>query len=369
MTTNNQDRGSRDLAAIVEQLGPREREEARRLSERLSLEDSASVSRFGNDIQEEIAEFAGSILAQVRSGRSGEVGETVTELILAVQQVPAELSGRKRALGGLPIVGKWLGGAKRALQQTQTLEVQVDTIRGRLDEAYIMLQKDIQLLDLVLKRNHEYFRRLELHIAAVQLRLREAEREERPRLSALADEGTDPWDGQRLGELDAFIRRLEVRLDDFNRTRFLSLTQAPRIRLLQQGEQLMMEKIQSVIYNLIPLWKMDLVAGLAQERVGRALEVHDRVKEHIETGMRRGAERTRELSVEIAARSEEGMIGMDTLRSVHQELVSTLEDTMAIYGEGRDKRREAEAELVEMERELKRRIAEIAELPPRAGTA
>lgn len=345
-----------DLSGILGQLTPVELQQARRLAETLSIEDSASVARFGNAIQEDIAAFAGSILAQVRSGESGEIGEAVTELILALQQAPAEDKPRHR-LAALPIVGRWVSGVKRAAEQSRSLEDQVEKIRARLDASYIMLQKDIQLLDIVLKRNYDYFKQLDLHIAAVQLRLEEAVTEDRPRLQERAQQAADPWSEQRLREADDFIRRLELRLDDFRRTRFISLTQAPRIRLLQQGEQLMMEKIQSVIYNLLPLWKMDLVTSSAQARIQQAMEVHQQVKDQIEASMQRSASRQRELTLEIAARSEQGMIGMDTLRTVHQELVSTLEETMTICEEGRRQRAEAEAELTDMERQLKDKLA------------
>ncbi|MFS0722984.1 toxic anion resistance protein [Paenibacillus sp. 1P07SE] len=352
-----------DLSGILGQLTPIELQQARRLADTLSRDESSSVASFGSAIQEDIAAFAGSILAQIRSSDSGEIGSAVTELILTLQQTPTE-EKPARSLMKLPFVGKLVASAKRTAQQSRSLEDQVELIRDRLDAAYIMLQKDIQLLDIVLKRNYDYFKQLDLHIAAVQLRLEEAITEERPRLQQKAAEGSDPWADQRVSELEDFIRRLELRLDDFRRTRYISLAQAPRIRLLQQGEQLMMEKIQSVIYNLIPLWKMDLVTSMAQARVGRALDVHNQVKEQIETSMQRSAERHRELTLEVAARSEQGMISMDTLRSVHQELLMTLEETMTIYDEGRQQRSEAEAELQLMERQLKEKLAATIGLSP-----
>ena len=345
-----------DLSGILGQLSPIELQQARRLADTLSAEESGSVAGFGNAIQEDIASFAGSILAQIRSGDSGDVGAAVTELIMTLQQTPAE-EKPARSLMNLPLVGKWMAGAKRAAQQSRTLEDQVEAIRAQLDASYIMLQKDIQLLDIVLKRNYNYFKQLDLHIAAVQLRLEEATTEERPRLQERAAEGSDPWADQRLSEAEDFIRRLELRLDDFRRTRFISLSQAPRIRLLQQGEQLMMEKIQSVIYNLIPLWKMDLVTSSAQARISRAMDVHNQVKGEIEASMQRSAQRQRELTLHVASQSEQGMISMETMRTVHQELIATLEETMTIYDEGRKHRSEAEAELTEMERQLKNKLA------------
>lgn len=345
-----------DLSSILNQLTPIELQQARRLADTLSVEESGSVAGFGSEIQEDISSFAGSILAQIRSGDSGEVGSAVTELILTLQQPPSE-DKPTRSLMNLPLVGKWMTGAKRAAQQSRSLEEQVEVIRARLDASYIMLQKDIQLLDIVLKRNYDYFKQLDLHIAAVQLRLEDAISQERPRLQERAAEGSDPWADQRLSEAENFIRRMELRLDDFRRTRFISLSQAPRIRLLQQGEQLMMEKIQSVIYNLIPLWKMDLVTSSAQARINRAMAVHNQVKGEIEASMQRSAQRQREITLSVTSQSEQGMISMETLRTVHQELLATLEETMVIYDEGRKHRSEAEAELTEMEQQLKSKLA------------
>jgi len=354
-----------DPGWLPDGLGPREREEARLLAESLSAEDAAAVVRFGSGIQQDIADFAASVLSQVRARDAGDVGESVTELVAAIREAPRgeDEERRKGLAASIPALGKLLARTRRGLDRSKAVEAHVEAVRAKLDEAYIALQKDIEMLDLVLKTNYDYFRKLDIHIAAAQLRLKEAEEEELPALRARAEQGSDPWDGQQLAELQAFMGRLEQRLDDFRRTRYLSLSQAPRIRMLQQSAQVMMEKIQSVLYNLIPLWKMDLVAGIAQHRADRALEVHRQVIGGIEASMRDSAERTRRIAAGIARESESGLVGMDTLRSVHEELLATLEDTIRIHADGRRQRAEAERELHDMERELRMKIAELANRP------
>jgi uncharacterized protein YaaN involved in tellurite resistance len=361
LTPFDADSAASDLAWLPDELNTREREEAKLLAQTLRADESNSVLNFGRGIQQEIADFASSVLNGVRSRDAGDLGDTITELVTTIQNAATDGNeNRKRLLDSIPAVNRLLRRVRRSVVQSQTIEVQVEMIRSKLDEAYLVLQKDIEMLDMVLKHNYSYFKKLDVHIAAAQLRWKEAMEGELPALRHKAEKGSDPWAAQNLSELNAFIQRLEIRLDDFRRTRYLSLSQAPRIRLLQQGEQIIMEKIQSVMYNLIPLWKMDLVTGLAQHRAARALDVQNLVRDRIETSIRESAERTRSVSVGIARESAQGMIGMATLRSVHDELIATLEETIQIYAEGRKRRSETEQELAAMERELKLKVAEIA---------
>lgn len=349
---------------LPDELDTKDREEAKRLAETLSPLEPVGITRFGADIQEEIADFASAVLDQVRSRDAGDVGETMTELIMRIRSMPAsaaEQERRHKLHVSIPAVNRLLARVKRAVAKTQTLEEQVETVRTRLEEAYFTLQQDIELLEQVLVRNHTYFRKLDVRIAAVELRLKQAEDKELPALRRKVDEGRDPWAAQQLGDMNAFMKRLETRLDDFRRTRFLSLAQAPKIRLLQQAAQMMMERIQAVLYNLIPVWKLDLVAGVAEQRASRAHALHRKVRESIEEGLTESAERTRLLTVSMTAAGENGLIGTPALRNVHESLIGALEDTIRIYAEGRRNRLEAERELNGMERELKLKIAELAD--------
>ncbi len=351
---------------LPETLSPHEQAAAIELAATLASDDAVAVTRFGTDIQEEIAAFATAVLDQIRARDAGDVGELMTELTLRVREMPLaanqpDKERHRTILASIPAVNRLMTRMRRGTLQSRTVEEQIELISAKLDEAYCAMQRDIELLEQMLIRNHAYFKKLELHMAAAQLRLTDAVEQDLPAWSRKAKEGQDPWAAQRLADCQAFTKRLEMRLDDLRRTRYLSLMQAPKIRLLQQSAQLMMEKIQSMLYNLIPIWKLDLVTSIAEQRTSRALALHNQVRSSIEDGMKAGAERTRRLTVEAAAASEGGMIGIDAMRSVHDALAGALEDTMRIYAEGRTQREAAERERAQMENELKRAIAALAE--------
>lgn len=349
---------------LPDSLSHRDRMDAAKLAATLDAEDPVSVTRFGTSIQAEIADYAAAVLDQIRTRDAGDVGELMTELVMRVRGVTEAAPDKERQralLVSIPAVNRLLTRMRRTTVRSRSIEEQVEAIRAKLDEAYYAIQRDIELLEEVLGRNHAYFKQLDIHIAAAQLRLQEATEREIPSWSVKARDGRDPWAEQRLADCHAFAKRLEMRLDDFRRTRYLSLMQAPKIRLLQQSAQLMMEKIQSVLYNLIPIWKLDLVTSIAEQRTSRALKLHEQVRSSIEDGMRASAERTRRLTVDAAAASESGMVGIEAMRTVHDALIGALEDTVRIYAEGRAERQAAKHELAQMESELKRKIAELAE--------
>ncbi|CAM4417981.1 toxic anion resistance protein [Paenibacillus tarimensis] len=338
-------------------------QEARRLAAALATDDPSSVSRFGSDIQEEIAEFTSTVLDHVRARDAGDIGELMTDLISKIQQIPTsgtERERQRRLLVSIPAVSRLINRVKRSALKANTLEAQVEAVRAKLELAHDTLEEDIAMLEQVLMKNVSYYKKLELHIAAIQLRLQEITQEELPDLKVKADKAEDPWAVQQLNDTANFAKRLETRLDDFRRTRYLSLAQAPKIRLLQHSAQMMIDKIQAVLHQLIPVWKMDLITGVAEERASRALALHGRIKDAIESSLKESAERARLLNAEVAAAGDKGLIGIETLRSVHDQLIGALEDTMRIYQEGSQHREEAAAELAAMEQELKSRLAEVA---------
>ena len=341
------------------ELAPAELKKAQELSARIRPDDYTSVTEFGGDIQQEISEFAGHLLERVRSRDADSISASVTELMLKIKGVDVKkLSEPATGMAKVPWIGRWFDQVKKLKSQYEKLESQIDFIQSRLNEAYVELHKDTEMLDLLLQKNHSYFKSLEIHIAAVEMRLDELNQHEIPDMKQKAETTQNPLYAQKLNELVDFAGRLEKKLDDFQRTRFLSLSLAPRIKLLQQGNQVIAEKIQSITYNLIPLWKMELVTSLAQSRASRALQIQKEVRETIEESIRRNAEQMREVSAQISRESETGLVSMETLRTVHEQLMSTLEDTRQALEQGRKQRQDAEREMAEMEAELKRKVLE-----------
>lgn len=350
-----------EFTRIMDRLSPEQKADAEKLALEIRPEDSNSITQFGTAIQGEISRFSGQVLEHIQAKDADVIGDQVTDLMLKVKDVDVEsLSEDNSFLSRVPVIGKLFDRAQRVLQQYQSVESHVNTIVSQLDKSYIQLHKDISLLDQVYEKNYEYFQNLEVYIGALQIRLEKVENEELPALRKKAEESKDPMVMQQLQALSAFANRIDKKLDDFRRSRFISVNNAPQIKLIQNGNQVLMEKIQSIVYNLIPLWKMDIVTGITQLRTAKSLKMAKDVRNTIEQSMVRNAENLKTLSLSIAKESEEGIVSIDTLKKVHEHLLTTLTETQEALEQGKQQRQNAAKEMNEMEEELKHKIAELA---------
>jgi len=245
---------------------------------------------------------------------------------------------------------------KKFVTRYEKLSGQIEKSVVELETAKMNLLKDITLLDAYYAKNLEYLKELDLLVAAGQIKLEEARDKVLPELKAKADASNDPADVQRYRDFDQLLVRFEKKLHDMKLSRMIAIQTAPQVRLIQSNDQLLVEKIQSSILTTIPLWKNQIVIAISLFRQKKALELQRQVTDTTNELLKKNSEMLKEGTVGVARESERGIVEIETLRQVNNDLVSTIEETLRIQKEGKEKRKAAEVELQKLENELKARL-------------
>jgi uncharacterized protein YaaN involved in tellurite resistance len=339
-------------------LAPEEQKRAAAIAEQINVSDSQALIQYGVGAQSKISGFADNMLTQLRAKDSGYVGDVLTNLVVKIKEVDAgSLTGKGGLLGGL--LGNLAGAFKRFIARYEKLSVQIEKIIDELDAARMTLLKDITLLDGLYAKNLDYLKELDIYIAAGQMKLAELREKTLPELQARAEASRDPMDAQRLQDFNQFLDRFDKKLYDLKLTRMVSIQTAPQVRLIQNSDQLLVEKIQSSILNTIPLWKNQIVIAISLFRQKKALDLQKEVTKTTNDLLTKNSEMLKQGTIEVARESERGIVEIETLQKVNTDLISTIEETLRIQGEGRTKRQQAEGELARMEGELKARLVAI----------
>ena len=324
-------------------------------SGKIDLNDSAIILQYGAACQKKIAEFSDNALAGVRTKDLGETSDMIADLV-------AELKGfdtTEEEKGFLGIFKKAGGQAARLKARYDKAENNIDMITGKLEAHQNQLLKDIIMLDKMYETNLDYFKELTMYIMAGKKKL-EAERATTlPQMKAKAEQSGLTNDAQAANDYAAMCDRFEKKLHDLELTRTISVQMAPQIRLIQNNDAVMSEKIQSTINNTIPLWKNQMVLALGLAHSKEALETQRAVTDMTNELLKKNADMLKQGTVEIAQESERGIVDIETVAYTNQQLISTLDEVLRIQDEGREKRRAAEAELIRIETELKNKLLEI----------
>lgn len=324
-------------------------------SGKIDLNDSAIILQYGAACQKKIAEFSDNALAGVRTKDLGETSDMIADLV-------AELKGFDVATeekGFLGIFKKAGSEVTRLKARYDKAENNIDMITGKLEGHQNQLLKDIIMLDRMYETNLAYFKELTMYIMAGKKKL-EAERATTlPQMKAKAEESGLTHDAQAANDYAAMCDRFEKKLHDLELTRTISVQMAPQIRLIQNNDALMSEKIQSTINNTIPLWKNQMVLALGLAHSKEALETQRAVTDMTNELLKKNADMLKQGTVEIAQESERGIVDVETVAYTNQQLISTLDEVLRIQDEGRAKRKAAEAELIRIETELKNKLLEI----------
>lgn len=350
------------LPGIVYNLSPDDEARAKELAKQINIEDSSTIVQFGVQPQQEISRFSDQVLDHIRAKDGGFAGQIITELMLKIKDVDVEsLSSSQSFAAKIPLIGGLFDRAKRVLAQYQKVGSQIEQITSRLDEARMQLMKDNTILDAFYKKNVEHFQQLTVYIAAGNLKAQELETKVVPELQAQVAISNDPAEVQRLNDVLQFTQRFEKKIHDLTLSRTIAIQTAPQLRLIQNNNQMLVEKIQSSILNTIPLWKNQIVIAISLFRQKKALELQREVSKATNDLLLKNSELLKTNNTEIVQENEKGIVEIDTLKKVHANLISTLEDTLRIQEEGRSKRKAAESEIAKMELELKNKISEIAQ--------
>lgn len=332
---------------------PEERDRVAAIKARIDLADQAAVLQFGAAAQAEVADFADAVLAQVAAKEAGKAGETLQELLLKVKGLDGDSLARGRGWLGR-LFGSAQGAVEGFLGRYQKLAGQIDRIVLELEQNKDSLLRDVVTLDLLYARNLENFRALELYLQAGE----EKAAEVRAGLPALQQEAeAEAIAAQRLADGRSALDRFDKKLADLRLSRTIVMQTMPQIRLIQNNDAVLVEKIQSSLLNTIPIWKNQMVIALSIARQHGALALQREVTDATNAMLRKNAELLKQGSVETAREAERGIVDIETLQQVNAELISTIDEVLTIQAEGRAARARAEGELVKLEGALKARLA------------
>jgi uncharacterized protein YaaN involved in tellurite resistance len=329
----------------------------------IDITDSTAIIQYGANAQKKVADFADSALGSVKTNDLGEVGNMVAKLVGELEVFNEEIEGGK----GLKALFKKAQKNVAVLKaKYEKAEKSVNSIIETLDDHQVTLLKDIAILDELYETNHEYFKEISLYIAAGKKKLEEAQSTTLVELQRKAEETGAAEDAQRANDFAAQLERFEKKIHDLELTRMVSVQMAPQIRMVQNNDNMMSEKIQSTIVNTIPLWKSQMIIALGLAHSEEALRAERAVTDVTNELLKRNAEKLHQSTVAIAQESERGIIDIETLTHTNKELIATLDEVRNIQAEGHQKRLEAQQELGRIEGELKNKLIEVIK-PQLAG--
>ena len=336
-------------------LTPQERKMVDDFSKTIDVTDSNVILQYGAAAQQKVASFSESALQNVRTKDMGEVGEMLTNLVGQLRTITDEEEDK-----GFFSIFRRAGNKVSAMKSKyDKAEVNVEKICSALESHQVTLMKDVATLDELYKLNLTYFKELSMYILAGKKKLEEVRTVELPALQEKAKASGLPEDAQAANDLDALCTRFEKKVHDLELTRIISIQMAPQIRLVQNNDTMMTEKIQTTLVNTIPLWKSQMVLALGLAHSQQAMEAQRAVTDMTNELLKKNAAALKTATIETAKESERGIVDMEPLKTPNESLISTLDEVMRIQDEGRQKRREAEAEIGRIEGELKQKLLQL----------
>jgi uncharacterized protein YaaN involved in tellurite resistance len=346
-------------ARLIDVIPEENKAKAIELAKQIDPTNHQAMISYGTQAQGKLLSFSHSMLEQVQKDDIGEVGQIIHDLMKKLNDVnPEELSMQKQSFFSR-MFGKISNSIQEVLSRYQKTGAQIDRISVKLERSKNVLLTDIKLLEHLYETNKEYFHALNIYIAAGELKIEELNEVTIPALRKLASETQDQMKFQEVNDMIQFADRLDKRLYDLKLSREITIQSAPQIRLIQNTNQTLVEKIQSSIMTAIPLWKNQVAIALTLIRQRHAVEAQKQVSKTTNELLLKNAEMLKTNTIETAKENERGIVDIETLKKTQESLISTLEETLRIQEEGRNKRRKAENELALMENDLKKKLISI----------
>ncbi|PEJ30839.1 toxic anion resistance protein [Peribacillus butanolivorans] len=344
---------------LIDVIPEENRAKAYQLAEQIDPTNHQAMISYGTPAQSKLLTFSNSMLEHVQKKDVGEVGDIISDLMKKLNDLsPDELKPDKPSFFAR-MFGKLTGSVQEVLSKYQKTGAQIDRISVKLDRSKNILLSDIVILEKLYETNKEYFQALNVYIAAGEIKLEEIQEKTIPELKKSAELSNDQMKFQEVNDMRQFAERLDKRLYDLKLSREITIQSAPQIRLIQNTNQALVEKIQSSIMTAIPLWKNQVAIALTLIRQRHAVEAQKQVSKTTNDLLLKNSEMLKTNTIETAKENERGLVDIETLKNTQANLISTLEETMRIQEEGRHKRRHAEQELAAMENELKQKLLEI----------
>ena len=337
-------------------LSPAEQKAVLDFADKIDLTNSGVVLQYGAAAQKNIANFSESTLNAVRTKDMGELGDMVTNLLGELKGFSAEEEEKKGFFGMFKKASNNLQNMKIKYEKA---EENVDRIAEQLEQHQMVLMKDAALLDQMYDKNLEYFNQLSMYILAGEKKLADERATTLQELYAKAQASGLPEDAQSANDYAALCDRFEKKLYDLKLTRQISIQMGPQIRMIQNNDTLMTEKIQTSLVNTIPLWKSQMVLALGINHSKQAMEAQRAVSDMTNELLKKNADMLKVATIETAKESERGIVDIETLQHTNESLISTLDEVMTIQTEGRQKRKDAEAELQRIEGQLRQKLLEV----------
>ena len=325
---------------------------------KIDVNDATQILQFGAAAQDKVAQFSDTILQDVKTKDLGDVGTLLANLVAEIKSFDKEVAGQKTNL-----LEKMFSSAKKDFDRVKAkyskIETNISTIEQGLEKDKIQMLKDINIFDTMYEKNLEYFKEVSLYIIAGMRKVKELREVTLPELKAKAEASGEQIDVQKVNDMEQLINRFEKKIYDLKTTRIISIQMAPQIRLLQNNESELVEKIQSSITNTIPLWKNQMVLALGISNAKHALQSQQDVAKLTNEMLVKNSETLKQGSIEIAKESEKAIVDIETVKKTNQNLIETIDTVIKVHEEGRVKRQAAEKELENIEKELKSKLLEI----------
>ena len=346
---------SEDLSVDYKQFNEAEIQQIHDFSQRIDITDNTMIMQYGINAQKKLADFSDSTLEKVKTKDLGEVGDMLSQVVGELREFDG--NGEKKGLFGLFNKGK--NKVEDMISKYEQTETNVNKIAGMLQDHQIRLLKDTSMLDQLFDLNNTYYKELSMYIAAGKEKLHHVKNEEIPALEQKALHSNLPEDAQALKDMTMYYDRFDKKLHDLELSRMIAIQTAPQIRLLQNSNNLMIEKIQSTLVNTIPLWKNQMVITLGLHHATEAAKTQQAVSDMTNELLKKNADALHSATVETAKESNRSIVDIETLKHTNEQLIQTFDDVLQIQEQGRIKRQEAEQELRQIENELKQKILEI----------
>ena len=337
-------------------LSPEEERMVDEFASKIDIGNSQAILSYGVGSQKKIADFSENALERVRTKDLGEIGDMLAGVVGEIRSLESE-DEEKGLFGLFKKTGNKLANMKAKYDKVET---NVNNIAKVLEDHQVTLMKDVLILDKMYELNMNYYKELSMYILAGKKRLERANNIELPALIKKADESGLPEDTQKAKDFSQMINRFEKKIYDLELTKTVSLQMAPQIRLIQNNDSMMSDKIQSTIVNTIPLWKNQMVIAIGLKHSSDAAKAQKAVSDMTNELLKKNAEILKTATIETAKESERGIIDIETLKNTNKTLISTFDEVIKIQDEGRKKRKEAEAELKNIENEMRAKLLEIS---------
>ena len=340
-------------------LLPEEKEAIDEFCKKVDVTDTASIIQYGASAQNKISSFSDSVLQSVKTKNTGEVGDLLSSLVVQVKDFDTNIPSTLNPKG---IAGLFFNAKKqieKIIAKYSKVENNISKIEKQLETHKIKMLKDITIFDTMYNKNLEYFKDISLYIIAGEKKLEELKNVTLPELQKVAEESGEQTDIQKVNDMLNIINRFEKKIYDLKTTRIISIQMAPQIRLIQNNDSELVEKIQSSLINTIPLWKNQIVIALGIANSKSALETQKAVTDTTNEMLKKNSEMLKQGTIEIAEESEKAIVNVETLQKTNQDIIETLDKVLEIHEAGRVKRAEAENQLLSIEKELKDKLLEI----------